>query len=52
MSEHASNAVADDKPAVRGGAAAFIFVTINFVVDLLYVYVDPRIRILSREGGH
>jgi peptide/nickel transport system permease protein len=29
--------------------AAFIFVAINFVVDLLYVYVDPRIRILSRE---
>jgi peptide/nickel transport system permease protein len=29
---------------------AFIFVVINFVVDLLYVYVDPRIRILSREA--
>ena len=28
---------------------AFIFVTINFVVDLLYVYVDPRIRIVARE---
>ena len=29
---------------------AFIFVAINFVVDLLYVYVDPRIRILAREA--
>ena len=29
---------------------AFIFVAINFVVDLLYVYVDPRIRIAAREG--
>ena len=28
---------------------AFIFVAINFVVDLLYVYVDPRIRIVARE---
>ena len=28
---------------------AFIFVAINFVVDLLYVYVDPRIRIAARE---
>ncbi|MEQ1731715.1 MAG: ABC transporter permease, partial [Vicinamibacterales bacterium] len=29
---------------------AFIFVTINFVVDLLYVSIDPRIRIVSRES--
>ena len=29
---------------------AFIFVAINFVVDLLYVYVDPRIRIAGREA--
>ncbi len=28
---------------------AFLFVLINFVVDLLYVWVDPRIRILGRE---
>ena len=28
---------------------AFLFVTINFIVDLLYVWIDPRIRILSRE---
>ncbi len=26
---------------------AFMFVAINFVVDLLYVWVDPRIRILG-----
>ena len=24
---------------------AFLFVLINFIVDLLYVWVDPRIRI-------
>ena len=29
---------------------AFIFVAINFAVDLLYVYVDPRIRIVARES--
>ncbi len=29
---------------------AFLFVAINFIVDLLYVYVDPRIRIMSREA--
>ena len=33
MSEQASTAVADDKPAVRSGAAAFIFVTI--LLDML-----------------
>ena len=27
---------------------AFLFVSINFVVDLIYVRVDPRIRILGR----
>ena len=29
---------------------AFIFVTINLIVDLLYVAVDPRIRIAARPG--
>ncbi len=29
---------------------AFLFVFINFVVDLLYVWVDPRIRITGREA--
>ena len=29
---------------------AFIFVTINLIVDLLYVVVDPRIRIDARPG--
>jgi peptide/nickel transport system permease protein len=29
---------------------AFLFVLINFIVDLLYVWVDPRIRILAREA--
>jgi len=28
---------------------AFLFVLINFIVDLLYVWVDPRIRIGGRE---
>ena len=29
---------------------AFLFVSINFIVDMLYVYVDPRIRIAGREA--
>ena len=29
---------------------AFLFVAINFIVDLLYVWVDPRIRILGGEA--
>jgi peptide/nickel transport system permease protein len=29
---------------------AFLFVTINFIVDLLYVWVDPRIRITASEA--
>ena len=28
---------------------AFMFVFINFVVDLIYVRVDPRIRIFGRS---
>ena len=36
--------------APRGAAVAFIFVTINLIVDLLYVAVDPRIRIAARPG--
>lgn len=28
---------------------AFLFVSINFLVDLLYLVVDPRIRIVGRE---
>ena len=27
---------------------AFLFVFINFIVDLIYVRVDPRIRIFGR----
>jgi peptide/nickel transport system permease protein len=29
---------------------AFLFVTINFIVDLLYVMVDPRIRITGKAA--
>ena len=29
---------------------AFMFVFINFVVDLIYVRVDPRIRIFGRSA--
>ena len=31
---------------------AFIFVTINLIVDMLYAVVDPRIRIDARGGLH
>jgi peptide/nickel transport system permease protein len=30
---------------------AFLFVVINFIVDLLYVAIDPRIR-LGWAAGH
>jgi len=30
---------------------AFLFVLINLVVDLIYVRVDPRIRIYARGAG-
>ena len=35
-----------DYPVVQGGVLflAFVFVFINLVADLLYAYVDPRIR--------
>jgi peptide/nickel transport system permease protein len=29
---------------------AFLFVLINFIVDLVYVRIDPRIRILARRA--
>ncbi len=29
---------------------AFIFVTINLVVDILYAVVDPRLRAHQRDG--
>jgi peptide/nickel transport system permease protein len=29
---------------------ALLFVSINFLVDMLYVWVDPRIRITAQEG--
>ena len=29
---------------------AFLFVCINFLVDLLYAWIDPRIRIVRRES--
>jgi peptide/nickel transport system permease protein len=31
---------------------AFLFVAINFIVDLLYVAIDPRIRIAGGGAGH
>lgn len=31
---------------------SLIFVTINLLVDLLYVAVDPRLRVDGRAGGH
>ncbi len=31
---------------------SLIFVTINFIVDVLYVVVDPRLRISSQNNAH
>ena len=38
-----------DYPAAQGAVvlAASLFVTVNFVVDILYAYLDPRIRYQS-----
>jgi peptide/nickel transport system permease protein len=35
-----------DFPAIMGVSLliAFIYVVVNFVVDLLYYFIDPRIR--------
>jgi peptide/nickel transport system permease protein len=43
----ATSAVQVDIPAVLGYAilSAFIFVIANLVVDVLYAYIDPRIRL-------
>ena len=29
---------------------AFLFVLINLIVDMLYVWIDPRVRIYGREA--
>jgi peptide/nickel transport system permease protein len=29
---------------------AFMFVAINLIVDLLYVWVDPRVRIYGHDA--
>jgi ABC-type dipeptide/oligopeptide/nickel transport system permease component len=29
---------------------AFLFVLINYIVDMLYVWIDPRIRMAGRES--
>ncbi|MCA3643368.1 MAG: ABC transporter permease, partial [Methylobacterium sp.] len=35
-----------DYPVIQGGLLllAFIYVFVNIIVDLLYAYVDPRVR--------
>jgi ABC-type dipeptide/oligopeptide/nickel transport system permease component len=46
---YVKNAVVGDTdyPAVQGAAIviATMFVSINFLVDLLFVWLDPRIRV-------
>jgi peptide/nickel transport system permease protein len=39
-----------DFPMIQGGVlvAALAFVVVNFLVDLLYAVLDPRIRLSSR----
>lgn len=43
----ANAAILFDVPAVLGYAmlSAFLFVTANLIVDILYAYIDPRIRL-------
>jgi peptide/nickel transport system permease protein len=40
-------AISIDMPAVLGYAmlSAFMFVIANLIVDVLYAYIDPRIRL-------
>ena len=39
--------LARDFPVIQGGLLflALIYVTVNFVVDLLYAVIDPRVRL-------
>jgi peptide/nickel transport system permease protein len=39
-------------PLVRSGVlvVAFLFVLANFIADLLYTYLDPRIQLNKRQG--
>jgi len=40
-----------DYPVIQAGVllTAFIFVFVNILIDLLYVYLDPRIRLISKD---
>ena len=40
-----------DYPVIQAGVllTAFIFVFVNILIDLLYVYLDPRIRLNNKE---
>jgi peptide/nickel transport system permease protein len=44
----AAAAIQFDVPAVLGYAilSAFLFVVSNLIVDILYAYIDPRIRLV------
>jgi peptide/nickel transport system permease protein/oligopeptide transport system permease protein len=44
--------LARDYPVIQGGVLLLTvsFVAVNLAVDLLYVYLDPRIRYVSRGG--
>ena len=41
-----------DYPVIQAGVllTAFIFVFVNILIDLLYVYLDPRIRLDNKEN--
>ena len=48
VGQYAYQAAANvDVPAIAGVAlfVAFVYITVNFVVDLLYGVIDPRIRV-------
>ena len=42
-----------DLPVVEGGVIflAFIFVAANLAIDLVYAWIDPRVRLTGRSGG-
>ena len=42
-----------DLPVVEGGVIflAFVFVTANLAIDLIYAWIDPRVRLAGSTGN-
>lgn len=54
LGKHIVDSIYDrDYPAIQGFVlfTGTVFVTLNLAVDLVYVWLDPRVRLASREDG-